>query len=240
MDNIEELKNRINQLERELEAERDAGISFARSVSHSLKNSLGLVRSFATIALRGSDSMDRSELKDSLEVVIRNSHVSLRIIEELRLLRSVQLGWSLDMEVCAIAVLWENLIKYCDDVIHFARATVGRPRVDLVVKGNKVAVDEVCLSVLTFLLKQGVRPNEIVVDDGEEESCIFYTITGKFTRNIDIEQIMAKRNKGVTRTEGHGLGLPFAHELMVMMGGGLTVDRPEQGLLRFTLRFQKI
>ena len=232
-------QKKLKRLEKELKSQKESQRMFIRSVSHSLKNSLGLVNNFASIALRDRDEMEPAELTDALETISRNGQMALYIIDELRLWGSHGNGDPFELESCQLAGIIDRVIQHSDDLVHFSRAEIEQTVVDLIIPGHRKALEEVILNVLTLLLRRGERPNHVTIQAFQHDTELEIAFQGKFERPLDLTTLFVQPADRPVQTDGYGLGMPVAQALMKRMNGEIICERPDEKTLSCRLLFSQ-
>ena len=231
-------KEKIQQLEEALQSERQKQATFARAISHSLKNSLGLVNSFAAIALRDGATLSAEEMTDTLETIARNGRMALYIVEELRLWGQTCQDKMNEPEDCQLAEVLDKVIKHCADLVHYGQAQIDQTVTDLIVSCDKRALEEILLNLVAYLLRYGRRPNKITISSEQNEAGVVLSVCGLYVQGVTPDLLFQPHVNQPVQSDGYGLGLPFAQKLAYLSRLTLTAElRVAPRQLCFRLHF---
>jgi two-component system sensor histidine kinase/response regulator len=226
---VAELRERVGALE-----------TFAHTVAHSLKGSLGGLIGFAMTLKEDEARLTAEQRQDCLEYLIRSGYKLNSIVDELLLLAEMR-QQEVTLESIAMAPIVAEAQVRLLPLIEAYQAEILLPATWPLVMGHDRWVEEVWVNYLSNAIKYGGQPPRLqlgselqpdglvrfwVRDNGrgltaEEQTRLFSLFTRLEPRRID----------------GHGLGLTIVQRIVEKLGGSVGVDSvPGQGsMFSFTL-----
>ncbi|WP_255157778.1 substrate-binding domain-containing protein [Siphonobacter sp. BAB-5385] len=233
---ISNQKNTIADLAEQARQSTEAKLGFFTSFSHELRTPLTLILSpvqeLLTASLPGS-----SQRKD-LEVIQRNAHWLLKLVDQLLDFRKIEVG------KMPIQVVETNLVEFTGNLVQAFEKTARQRGIDLrflpsepVMKawfdGN--LLDKVIVNVLSNAFKFTPDQGKITVilqpDDAKESIRLTIEDNGYGMTEEQQKHVFEWFYQGTTAgTGGSGIGLALARELIQLHNGTITVrSRPNQG-----------
>jgi len=225
-EDISERKEMEKQL---LRTERLAGIGeLAAGIAHEIRNPLGNISSSAQFCLSKYDV--QKDVKQYLEIILRNSQNANKIIKEL-------LNFANPREISLIRVSVNEIIE---NALHLAKGRINEKQIrinkNLASDSPMIPLDEKMIeqAFLNFIL----NAVEALPNKGEIE-----IITRK-KRDNEIEISFTDNGEGIpkenlkkifdpfftTKSNGVGLGLSLVHQIILAHKGKIFIDsEPEKG-----------
>lgn len=217
--------------------------AFAHTVAHDLKNPLGVTINYASFLQKYADKLSPEELKNRLDLIVRNGQKMNNIITELLLLASIRTE-EIKSQPLDMGEIVAEVQSRLDFMIEEYAAQVVTPDEDWPVAwGYGPWVEEVWTNYLSNAIKYGGQPPRVelgstvvegnrvrfwVRDNGRgltpgEQSQLFIPFTRLNQANV----------------EGHGLGLSIVQRIVEKLSGSVGVESqgvPGQGsIFSFTL-----
>jgi signal transduction histidine kinase len=220
--------------------ERNADLdAFAHTVSHDLRNPMGVISGFAKILLKYHATMPPEEIHENLEIIDQTSESLINILDELLVLAGVRkidaTMQPLDMrEILATA---QKRLAY---IIEEYQAEIISPKVWPTALGYAPWVEEIWINYISNAIKHGGSPPHITLGataNPNSESETVKTVSfwvrdngqgispeeqeGLFTPFTQLEQVHLK---------GYGMGLAIVRRIAEKLGGEVGVkSEPGQG-----------
>ena len=209
----------------------------AANVSHDLRSPLASIRGYLETALMRADSLSRTELKDFLEVTLRNSITLQKLVDELFQLSMLENeGYRPRFERVRISELVQ-------DVVLSRENQAGRKGISLslrvpetsgYVSADIALVDRAVTNLLENAIAYTPRGGqvEVILEDRGDRIRIAVSDNGMGIGEKDIPFIFDRFyrvDKSRTKSEGlpgtgAGLGLAIARRIIELHGGRIFVD----------------
>ncbi len=234
----EQLKNEIEIREKLIE-DLD---SFAHTVAHDLKNTLGSIVSSSEILEEIINTEDKKHSAQVAELIKNSATKSMRITQELLILaRSSHHGiqkTSLEMEL-----IFAEAVKQLDELIQKENVEIKMSESWLPAKGYGPWVEEVWVNYLSNAIKYGGKPPKIEVgSELLEENMVKFWIKDNGEGLTEEEQSkLFQKYVQLTKhsADGHGLGLSIVKRIIGKLGGTVGVEskgtKNEGSIFFFTL-----
>ncbi|NJN93324.1 MAG: response regulator [Anaerolineales bacterium] len=217
--------------------------AFAHTVAHDLKNPLGVTINYAAFLQKYSDKLSPEELKNRLDLIVRNGQKMNNIINELLLLASIRTE-EIDSQPLDMAAIVAEVQSRLDFMIEEYAAQVVTPDEDWPVAwGYGPWVEEVWTNYLSNAIKYGGQPPLVELGSTIEEGNrvrFWVRDNGRgLTRGEQSQLFIPFTRLNQANVEGHGLGLSIVQRIVEKLGGTVGVESngvPGQGsIFSFTL-----
>jgi signal transduction histidine kinase len=218
----------LRELNQELVARNRELDAFAHTVAHDLKNPLGLVLGYAKLLLMEDDPLDESELRQSLDAVVRNAERMTNIIDELLLLADVRRMERVQLEPLYVGSVVSEALDRVAHLIEGHGAQVKKPLTWPMVMGYAPWLVEVWVNYLSNAIKYGGHPPRIELGASDaQEGWVRLWVRDEgpgltpeeqerlFTPFVQLAQ---------ARATGHGLGLSIVRRIVDKLGGQVGVE----------------
>lgn len=226
--NIDEQKQKESELrkakEQAEEANREKG-KFLENISHEIRTPLNAIVGFTSILASGDDYAD---LKESGEIIRRNSESLMQLIGDILDLSKIDAGKA------EFTPSEFDLNEVYEQIIVYAQEKAGNTQVKIYQKEREEAAvietDRVRLrQVLTHFVRNALKfttQGEIALGYRRiSRGYYFYvTDTGCGIEGKNIKNIFRRFVKIDTFTQGSGLGLPLCQSIVHKLGGEIGVD----------------
>ncbi len=221
-------RQRAEEQNRELDA-------FAHTVAHNLKNSLGVVVSYADYLTHYSDRMRPEFFEEAIKTILEAGSKGASIVDELLILAGVR-KQAVTLAPLDMADIVHQATQRLSFMIETYHGELITPATWPEARGYGPWVEEVWVNYLSNALKYGGQPPRLVLgaapqadgmvrfwvqDNGEgitaEKQSTLFT---EFTRLNEV------------RARGHGLGLSIVRRIIAKLGGQVGVESegvPGQG-----------
>ncbi len=213
----------------ELIEELDA---FAHTVAHDLKNPLGVTINYAAFLQKYSDKLSAEELKNRLDLIVRNGQKMNNIINELLLLASVRTG-EIALQPLDMAEIVAEVQSRLAFMIEEYQAQVITPESGWPVAwGYGPWVEEVWTNYLSNAIKYGGQPPQVELGGTTLEGGLaqfWVRDNGRGLTPAEQGQLFIPFTRlSQANVEGHGLGLSIVQRIVEKLGG--TVGVKSQGV----------
>ncbi|MBE7551935.1 MAG: hybrid sensor histidine kinase/response regulator [Anaerolineales bacterium] len=225
----------------ELIEELDA---FAHTVAHDLKNPLGVTINYAAFLQKFLDKLSPEDLKNRLDVIVRNGQKMNNIINELLLLASVRTE-EIDLQPLEMAEIVAEVQARLAYMIEEYQAEIIVPTESAwpTAWGYGPWIEEVWTNYVSNAMKYGGQPPRVelggtVMDDGWVK--FWVRDNGRGLTPVEQRELFIPFNRlSQAHLEGHGLGLSIVQRIVEKLGGTVAVESkgtPGEGsLFSFTL-----
>lgn len=221
-----------------LQAHNEELDAYARTVSHSLKNSIGAIIGYSEILNEDISLSDQA--KQRLSLVIQSANDLNRITDELLLLARVK-TLSVEQSPLDMAKIIDASLARLEMLLQEKQPEIFIPEVWPTAIGYAPWIEEVWVNYLTNALKYGGDPPYIKmgvspIDNGQVQFWIKDNGAGLSEAEQKSLFIEFTRIRTST-TQGHGLGLSIVKQIIHKLGGqvGLQSKPGEGSMFYFTL-----
>jgi signal transduction histidine kinase len=236
---LQTANQRLNESNLALQ-ERNADLdAFAHTVSHDLRNPMGIISGFTKILLKYRDTMPPEEIQENLEIIDQTSASLINILDELLVLAGVR---KIDaamqpLDMAEIVAAAQKRLAYN---IEEHQAEIITPEVWPSALGYAPWVEEIWINYLSNAIKHGGRPPHVTLgtsiqpsNSRDDKKIIRFWVRdngqgispeereGLFTPFTQLEQVHLK---------GYGMGLAIVRRIAEKLGGEVGVQsEPGQG-----------
>ena len=203
-------------------------------VAHELRTPLAIVRGRLEGMIDGVYAHDEA----SLVRLVEETKLVERLVEDLRTLAHTESGTlRLQRETTDLAVLVHEVVRAFTPIAAVRRITLSAEGVtDLpLVDVDPLRIREVLVNLLTNAIRYTPDEGRIAVSAGTDETGVQVTVedSGPGIREEDLPRVFDRFAKG-TDSQGSGLGLTIARNLIVAHGGEISARNREEGGARFS------
>lgn len=225
------LRHRLDEQNRELQDLDRLKTQFFSNVSHELRTPLTLILGPSETLLQQSDELNKT-VHENLMLIHRNSLRLLKLINDLLdLTRLDQGSEALRKQSIDANPFLKGIV---DSVRHLGMTKQLRIKTEpadasLEIFADPSRLEKVVVNLLTNAIKYTRQGGQVAVRWGQEDSQIFIEVsdTGVGIPEADLDRIFDRfhqvRSNAANQTQGVGIGLSLAKELVVAHGGQLTV-----------------
>lgn len=230
---------------KQLEAEREQLIddldSFAHTVAHDIKSPLSTVFGYACLLTDIAGEVSLDELKEYLQSIANNSQRIVHIVNELLLFASVRKQDEIERSALDMSAIMHEVNERLASLVENSHAEIIMPEEWPVAIGYGPWIAEIWTNYISNAIKYGGKPPRIELGSTFESP---YTIRFWVRDNgagIPTEKLPSLFQQfsrlGVTRIEGHGLGLSIVKRIAEKLGGDVGVESVvgEGSVFSFTL-----
>jgi len=226
------LRHRLDEQNRELQDLDRLKTQFFSNVSHELRTPLTLILGPSETLLQQSSDMDRG-MHENLMLIHRNSLRLLKLINDLLdLTRLDQGSEALRKQSFDANPFLKGIV---DSVRHLGMTKQLRIKTEPADASMKIVADpsrleKVVVNLLTNAIKYTKQGGQVTVRWGQDTTQNFIEVsdTGVGIPEEDLSRVFDRfhqvRSNAANQTQGVGIGLSLAKELVVAHGGELTVS----------------
>lgn len=231
LNNVTSLKhteNILKQVNKKLEAEvEERGQliedldSFAHTVAHDLKNSLGSIYNVAEIIEECIKTGNTEMLKEFSGDIKSSARQAIHITHELLLLATVN-HHEVDRKPLEMGNIFNKACEQIEDLIIETNARINCPQDWPQAQGYGPWVEEIWVNYLTNAIKYGGNPPEITVGavPGKKYTRFWIRDNGNGILRADQEKLFKKYSRlNPEKAEGYGLGLSIVKRIAQKLGG---------------------
>ena len=234
-DEIGELADTINDMSIKISQSEKMQSEFVSSVSHELRTPLTAISGWSETLLSAGGSVERTEAKRGLGIILRESKRLTGMVEELLEFTRIQDGrFNLNVSQSDIRSDFE-------DTVFMYGSQLRQENIELVYLENDDDIPEipcdparmrqVFLNILDNAAKHGGEGGKITAEICREQDRVVIRIRD-FGPGIPEEEIpLVKKRfyKGSSKARGSGIGLAVCEEIVTMHSGELTLSNAEGG-----------
>lgn len=234
-DEIGELADTINDMSIKISQSEKMQSEFVSSVSHELRTPLTAISGWSETLLSAGGSVERTEAKRGLGIILRESKRLTGMVEELLEFTRIQDGrFNLNVSQSDIRSDFE-------DTVFMYGSQLRQENIELVYLENDDDIPEipcdparmrqVFLNILDNAAKHGGEGGKITAEICREQDRVVIRIRD-FGPGIPEEEIpLVKKRfyKGSSKARGSGIGLAVCEEIVSMHSGELTLSNAEGG-----------
>ncbi|MGD1996828.1 MAG: response regulator [Anaerolineae bacterium] len=215
---------RLNVKLRRQKAELDA---FAHTVAHGLQNPLAIIMGFADILTTYQTPHLDTDLRESLQGIIKNTRKMSNIIEELLLLTEVR---KMDARVKPLdmASVVAEAQQRLSHLVEEHQAEIVLPSAWPVAIGHGPWVEEVWVNYISNAIKYGGRPPRVELGATVQSNgmvSFWVRDNGPGIAPEDQRQLFIPFTKlHQVQIEGHGLGLSIVQRIVERLGGEVGIE----------------
>ncbi len=234
-DEIGELADTINDMSIKISQSEKMQSEFVSSVSHELRTPLTAISGWSETLLSAGGSVERTEAKRGLGIILRESKRLTGMVEELLEFTRIQDGrFNLNVSQSDIRSDFE-------DTVFMYGSQLQQENIELVYLENDDDIPEipcdparmrqVFLNILDNAAKHGGEGGKITAEICREQDRVVIRIRD-FGPGIPEEEIpLVKKRfyKGSSKARGSGIGLAVCEEIVSMHSGELTLSNAEGG-----------
>jgi two-component system OmpR family sensor kinase len=230
---LSRLQSTYLKLENSLEMQRN----FVADVSHELRTPLTTLRGNLGLLQRVPLSSSEEQV-DILADMVDESDRLIRLINDLLMLATADARRSLTHERFEIEPLLADSVRQAKLLAEQRKLSLECPP-GLAIYADRDAFKQVILILLDNALKHSEGPIDIQVSTDENWVHVNISDQGPGIPPDQAERIFDRFYRADTAadTQGYGLGLPIAKDLIEKMGGTITIESALDKGSVFTLRF---
>lgn len=241
-DEIGELADTINDMSNKISRSEKMQSEFVSSVSHELRTPLTAISGWSETLLSAGGSVDSTEAKRGLNIILRESRRLTEMVEELLEFTRLQDGrFTLNVALSDIRAEFE-------DTVFMYGSRLKQEGIELVYVENDEDIPEipcdtarmrqVFLNILDNAAKHGGEGKKITAEICCEEGFVVVHIRdfGPGIPEEELPLIKKKFYKGASKARGSGIGLAVCEEIVTMHNGTLTLENAEGGGTLVTIR----
>lgn len=201
--------------------------SFAHTVAHDLKNSLGSIALSCEILEESVKDNDADTIIELSDLIKASANKSLKITQELLILATVS-HQEISKSKLDMKAIFQEAKSQLHDLIDSKNAKITEPETWPAAIGNASWVEEIWTNYLSNAIKYGGTPPEIEVGANKtKESCVRFWI--KDNGNGIKEEQQSKLFKKYVRlapqkAEGYGLGLSIIKRIAEKLDGKVGIE----------------
>ena len=241
-DEIGELADTINDMSNKISQSEKMQSEFMSSVSHELRTPLTAISGWSETLLSADGSVDTTDAKRGLSIILRESKRLTGMVEELLEFTRMQDGrFTLNVAPADIRAEFE-------DTVFMYGSRLAQEGIELQYLENDEDIPEipcdtsrlrqVFLNLLDNAAKHGGEGGkitaEICMDGGEV--VIRIRDFGPGIPEEELPLVKKKFYKGTSKARGSGIGLAVCEEIVTMHNGTLTLENAEGGGTLVTIR----
>lgn len=216
------------ELKNEAEVSSNAKKNFLSSMSHELRTPLNAILGFAQLI----EIMSREEItRDNSQEIINAGNHLLNLIEEILDLSKIESGnIDISLEKCCLDKILNNTVALITPLAEKKSIQIdNRVSTSFNINVDKMRFKQVLLNILSNAIKYNSENGKVIIDSSTENNmlCLSITDTGKGFTAEQLSHLFEPFERfGAVNSniEGAGLGLLIANDLIVLMGGTITVE----------------
>lgn len=241
-DEIGELADTINDMSNKISQAEKMQSEFVSSVSHELRTPLTAISGWSETLLAAGGSIDSTEARRGLNIILRESRRLTGMVEELLEFTRIQDGrFTLNVALSDIRAEFE-------DTVFMYGSRLKQENIELIYLENEEDIPEipcdparmrqVFLNILDNAAKHGGEGGKITAEMRCEGGFVVTRIRdfGSGIPEEELPLIKKKFYKGSSKARGSGIGLAVCEEIITMHNGTLTLENAEGGGVLVTIR----
>ncbi len=201
--------------------------SFAHTVAHDLKNTLGTIVSSSEILEDAVDIGDEKHTKQLASLIKNSANKSIRITHELFILAKSS-HYNVERTILNMKSIFSEATKQLNELIQKENVEINMPENWLPAKGYAPWVEEVWVNYLSNAIKYGGTPPKIAVGcETEKNNKVKYWIqdNGKGLTYKEQNQLFQKYVRLTpNKADGHGLGLTIVKRIINKLDGDIGIE----------------
>lgn len=203
--------------------------SFAHTVAHDLRNSIGAIINSSEILKENIYEENKELLFEIAELINESASKTMHVMSEILILGTVS-HQQIEKKTVHISEVFDAAVKQLQPLIEKQNSKIIQPEKWPVVLGNSVWLEEVWMNYLSNSLKYGGTPPVIKVGfEPMENNMIRFWIrdNGKGITEEDKEKLYRKTSRlDPHSVEGYGFGLSIIKRIINKLGGevGVNID----------------
>lgn len=234
-DEIGELADTINDMSNKIGQSEKMQSEFISSVSHELRTPLTAISGWSETLLSAGGSVDSTEARRGLNIILRESRRLTGMVEELLEFTRMQDGrFTLNVALSDIRAEFE-------DTVFMYGSRLKQENIALVYLENEQEIPEipcdtsrmrqVFLNILDNAAKHGGEGGKITAEMRLEGDSVVVRIRdfGPGIPEEELPLVKKKFYKGTSKARGSGIGLAVCEEIVSMHNGTLELSNAEGG-----------
>ncbi len=234
-DEIGELADTINDMSNKISQSEKMQSEFISSVSHELRTPLTAISGWSETLLSAGGSVDSTEARRGLNIILRESRRLTGMVEELLEFTRMQDGrFTLNVTMSDIRAEFE-------DTVFMYGSRLKQENIELVYLENEEEIPEipcdpsrmrqVFLNILDNAAKHGGEGGKITAEMRREGDFVVVRIRdfGPGIPEEELPLVKKKFYKGTSKARGSGIGLAVCEEIVSMHNGTLELSNAEGG-----------
>ena len=201
--------------------------SFAHTVAHDLKNSLGSIYSSSEIMMDCIENNDKELLKDLSELIKDSANKTIQITQELLILATTG-HQDVEKKPVQMSKLVSEAVHQLKDLIQEYEAKIILPEKWPIVLGHAPWIEEVWKNLISNGIKYGGNPPVItmateILPDNKVKFCV--KDNGDGISQNDIDKLFKKYVRlNPKKAHGYGLGLSIVKRIIHKLEGEVGVE----------------
>ena len=241
-DEIGELADTINDMSMKISRSEKMQSEFVSSVSHELRTPLTAISGWSETLLSAGGSMDTTEAKRGLNIILRESRRLTGMVEELLEFTRMQDGRF------TLNVVQSDIRAEFEDTVFMYGSRLKQENIELVYLENDEEIPEipcdpsrmrqVFLNILDNAAKHGGEGGKITAEMRCEDGFVIVCIRdfGPGIPEEELPHVKKKFYKGSSKARGSSIGLAVCEEIVTMHNGTLELANAEGGGTLVTIR----
>lgn len=241
-DEIGELADTINDMSNKISQSEKMQSEFMSSVSHELRTPLTAISGWSETLLSVGGSVDSSEAKRGLSIIVRESHRLTGMVEELLEFSRMQDGrFTLNVAQSDIRAEFEDTVFMYGSRLEQEGLTLRYLENDddiPEIPCDTARMRQVFLNILDNAAKHGGEGGKITAEiclDGEQV-VVRIRDFGSGIPEEELPLVKKRFYKGSSKARGSGIGLAVCEEIVQMHNGSLELSNAEGGGTLVTIR----
>ena len=241
-DEIGELADTINDMSNKISQSEKMQSEFMSSVSHELRTPLTAISGWSETLLSVGGSVDSSEAKRGLSIIVREAHRLTSMVEELLEFSRMQDGRF------TLNVAQSDIRAEFEDTVFMYGSRLDQEGLSLEYLENDDDIPEipcdtsrmrqVFLNILDNAAKHGGEGGKITAEMCLEDNQVVVRIRdfGSGIPEDELPLVKKRFYKGSSKARGSGIGLAVCEEIVTMHNGSLELANAEGGGTIVTIR----
>ena len=241
-DEIGELEDTINDMSNKISQAERMQSEFVSSVSHELRTPLTAISGWSETLLSAGGSVEATEAKRGLNIILRESKRLTGMVEELLEFTRMQDGRF------TLNVTRGDIQAEFEDTVFMYGSRLKQEGIELIYIENDHIIPEIScdtarmrqvfLNILDNAAKHGGDGKKITAEMTCEDNYVVVRIRdfGQGIPEEELPLIKKKFYKGTSKARGSGIGLAVCEEIVAMHDGVLQITNAEEGGTLVTIR----
>lgn len=230
---LEEQKNQMEKLSQEVKAATHAKLVFFTNVSHDFRTPLTLIADPIEVLLKDESMSDSS--KKLLELIKKNVHILLRLMNQILDFRKVENG-RMKMHLSPINLLenirdWNDAFRMALLKKHIKFSLEAKPDTDFQLTADEEKMECIYFNLLSNAIKYTPENGEIAIRLTADNSQYTLTVYNSGSRipATDTEVIFERFYQINGHQAGTGIGLALVRAFVEMHGGNIYAHSDNKG-----------